>query len=116
MQMQPPPAAGLDDQQAGGQGGDQMPSEGGGDPASEVGKLVMNVSKGMTMLAEIMDKIPETAPEDKEAMASLLDGFHGLVQKLAGGGAPAEAAPQPAKAQGVPMQDPQGRLANPSGM
>lgn len=107
-------------------GQEQATEGGGGDPQSQVAQLVGNVSQGLTLLAQIMNKIPGTPDEDKQTMQSLIDGFHGLVQKLAseGGGdasqgqGQAQAGPQPApKAKAVPMRGArQGVPVGPGGM
>jgi hypothetical protein len=103
---------------------EQMPPEGappaeggGGDAASQVGELVNNVNTGLTMLAELMDKIPDTAPEDKEAMGGLIEGFQALMMKMAGGAGGEAPAPQGGgKSKAVPMQSVQGKPMSPAGM
>ena len=79
--------------------------EGSGGGADQVAMLVDNVSKGLGTIFEIKNQIPETADEDKQAMAGLIEGFQGLISKLAqGGGAPQEGAAPQQQSRAIPVQ------------
>jgi hypothetical protein len=48
--------------------------------------MIQSVGKGLEMISQIMDKVPDTPPEAKDKMAAALENFNGAIEILTGGG------------------------------
>lgn len=87
------------------------------DAQSQVAQLIGGVSQGMGTIFEVMNQLPEVSDQDKSQMMQIIEGFQGLMSKLAAGGegtAQMEAAPAKGRVapvrnarEGIPM-GPQG--------
>ena len=102
MAEQMPEQAAMAAEQGGGEGG-----------GGEFKKLAGNVLKGMALIGQGLEGAG-APPEALEGLMQIMQQFEGLVESLAGGGAPQEQAPQKSKA--VPIQESQGRPVGPAGV
>lgn len=91
-------------------------AEGGG---SEVNKLFQNVSTGLTTVAELLGKVPDTPPEAMQLMEQAMQSYQQAIQMImeAGGGEQKPAGPggqavsMEAGASGAQAQSPMQRSA-----
>lgn len=98
---------------------EQVPQQEEGADLGAITKLAQDVGDGLAKLSEALNSSPAATDQDREQMASVLNGFIDLVEKKLGGSAPGEDLPEeeaPAPEisamggpKGVPM-GPQGRM------
>lgn len=88
----------------------------------QMGQLVMNVGKGLSMIASVLDRAEGAPDELKAEMADIMARFQGVVEAMSGQAQeqeqeePEEQAPQQPRSKAVPMQSQAGRPVGPGGV
>lgn len=86
----------------------------------QMGQLVMNVGKGLSMIASVLDRAEGAPDELKAEMADIMARFQGVVEAMSGQAQeqeePEEQAPQQSRSKAIPMQSQAGRPVGPGGV
>jgi hypothetical protein len=67
-------------------------------------ELVSGIHSGMVQFMDLLDKTPQIAPEEKQRLGSLIQGFQELVESLGQPPGPPAQKPQAAPTGAAPME------------
>lgn len=90
-----------------------MEQQGASSGGGELEKLVGNIMKGLSLLAE---GLSQQRPEAGEAIMGVAQQLDGVLSEILGGGGGGEKAPQPQGPKAVPVQESQGKPVGPAGV